>query len=351
MKKTFLIHNPFFRLIAPINYGVFVYLLVLLVNNNLGQLNEIFIGQEVYICIGLSFLSFESIRLIILLLDKYLPTKWQSVSIPVQFILSTTVSLVLVIGSLVAYFTYIVGFSIATTQLLIFSVIFLITGLLYNLLYFSNYYLNQENTIKLAAEEHQQEVLEMEISEFKNDINPDLLYESLENTIGLIYQDKDKAEEYIDCLAATYRYTLTQRHKEFVSVTSEVQAAQNIIQLLNEKYYQQLRFDVHPEALDKNLMLIPGSLPIAIENIVRNTIITQNDPLIITCYLEDDEYLILQSKLNDRLLLHDDSIQAFKRLQKSYALYCEKPMIQVKAYVENYVKFPVVTMEEEILPH
>lgn len=348
MTKKFFIHNPLFRLLAPVVYGIFVYLLILLINNNLNQLNEIFIGQEVYICIGLTFLSFESIRAIILVLNKFLPATWQAVSMPIQFVLSVAVSLSLVVISLKLYFEWVIGFSMAGTQFLIFCVIYVITALLYNLLYYSNYYLNRENTLKLTLEKQQQEVLELEITEFKNDINPDLLYESLESTIGLIYLDKEKAEEYIDCLASTYRYTLTNRHKEFVPVTQEIQAAQNILQLLNEKYNGQLRLEIHPGVMKENLVLIPGSMTIAIENIVRNTIIPQNEPLTITCYLEDNEYVILQSKLNDRLLLHEESMTAFKRLQNSYTLYSDKPMIQVKAYAENYIKFPVVNVTEEV---
>jgi hypothetical protein len=77
MKKKYFIHHPLFRLLAPVVYGVIVYLLILLINNNLSQLKEIFIGQEVYICIALTFLSFESVRTIILLLEKYLPETWQ----------------------------------------------------------------------------------------------------------------------------------------------------------------------------------------------------------------------------------------------------------------------------------
>lgn len=349
MKKQYFIHNPLFRLLAPVVYGIIVYLLILLINNNLGQLNETFIGQEVYICIGLTFLSFESIRLIILLMDKFLPERLKPAAVLVQFLVSGVISLVLVIISLSLYFTWVVGFSIAPTQLFIFSVIYSITTLLYNILYFSNYYLNRENTLKLSAEKQQREVLELEITEFKNDINPDLLYESLESTIGLIYHNKEKAEEYIDCLASTYRYLLTNRNKEFISVTSEIEAARNVIQLLNEKYYGQLRFDVHPDVLKANRMLIPGSMPIAIEHIVRNSIINQNEPLAISCYLEDADYLVLQSKLNDRLLVHDDSLKSFKRMQRSYSLYSDKPMIQVKAYAENYIKFPVVNISEEAL--
>jgi hypothetical protein len=98
-----------------------------------------------------------------------------------------------------------------------------------------------------------------------------------------------------------------------------------------------------------NHQLIPGSLPIVIECIVRNTIISTQQPLIIRCYLEDEEYLTLQSKLNDRLIQHTESMLALKRLQKSYSLYSDQPLIQVKAYEENYIKLPILRVAEEIL--
>jgi hypothetical protein len=61
MKKIF-IHNPFFRIIAPLVFGVLVYLLILLVNNDLTEIGKIFNNGELYVCIGLSYLSLEALR-------------------------------------------------------------------------------------------------------------------------------------------------------------------------------------------------------------------------------------------------------------------------------------------------
>lgn len=347
MKKYF-IHNPFFRLVAPAVYGVLIYMLILLINNNVIQINEFFSEQEVYICIGLTYLSFETIRLIIILLDKFLKGQYLLTRIPVQLIVSTVLSTVIVIIGLSAYFTFGIGFSIATTQLLIFTVVYACSALLYNLLYFSNDYLQRENTLKLTAEKQQREVLEMEMAEFKNDINPDLLYESLENVISLMNKRNDQAEEYIDYLASAYRYVLTNRQRELISLRAEMEAGKNIIRLLNEKYFGQLKLEVALDENDLNYQLIPGSLPIVMECIARNTIISSQQPLTIRCYLED-EYLVVQSKLNDRLVKHHESVLALNRLQKSYTLYSDHPLIQVKAYEENYIKLPVLRVAEEVL--
>jgi LytS/YehU family sensor histidine kinase len=267
--------------------------------------------------------------------------------IPLQVILTTVISVALVNAGLSLYFKYMLGFSISGTQLLMFSVIYITTALLYNVLYYSNYYLQKENSVRLLSEKQQREVLETEMMEFKNDINPDLLYESLENLINLMYKDIDQAEEYIDCLASAYRYVLSNRQHELIPVSVELEAARNLVRLLNEKYFGQLRFESTLEPDELQAMLIPGSLPVILEAMIRNTIVSRFEPLVIRCYLEDD-YITLQSKLNDRLITHSSTDIALARLQKSYALYSDLPMIRVKAYEENYIKLPVIRVADEI---
>jgi hypothetical protein len=350
MKKYF-IHNAFFRLLAPPVYGVLIYLIILLINNSLLQVNELFSSKEVYMCIGLTFLCFESARIVILLLNRFLKGKYEKAKLLIQLIAGTVVPGALVMLAISLYYTYIIGFSITPTMLILFGVLYGFTAILYNLLYVSNDYQLRENTLKLTTERQQREVLEMEMDEFRNDINPDLLYEGLENVISLINRKNSDAEEYIDYLASAYRYVLSNRQQELISLQAEIDAAKNIVRLLNEKYFGQLKLEISVSTVDLNLQLIPGSLPVAIESIVRNTIIPNHESLTIRCYMEDDEYLVLQSKLNDRLVKHVESTTALARLQKSYTLYSEKPLIQVKAYEENYIKLPVLRLAEEALTY
>ena len=345
--KHYFFNNAIFRLVAPAIYGLLIYLLILLINNNVAQVNALFSTQEVYVCIFLTYLSFETIRALILLVNNLLKQKPPGIIIPVQLLVTLLVSVGLVLLSIIAYFKYAVGFSISGTQLTIFALVFMSTSLLYNILFFSNYYLHKENTLKLNSEKQQRTVLDMEMTEYKNDINPDLLYESLENLIAIMYRDVEKAEDYIDCLGSAYRYILSNRQNELVTIATELEAARNIVRLLNEKYSGQIMLEstLHEDELEA--MLIPGSLPVMVETLVRNTIVTSSEPFIIRCYQEDD-YLTIESNLNDRLVLHEASQNAFARLQRSYSIYTELPLIKVKAYQQNYIKLPVIQIREEI---
>jgi hypothetical protein len=346
MKKYF-INNAVFRLVAPAVYGILIYMLILLVNNNVADVDGLFSSQELYVVIVLSYLSMESCRLCIVLLNRFSAQATSPRRVALQTGITTVISLVLVLGAVKLYFDYFIGFSISATQLWIFSILFTATALLYNVLYLSNYYLQKENTLQINSEQQQRQVLELEMMEFKNDINPDLLYESLESLIALMYRDVEQAEEYIDSLALTYRYVLANRQQELVPLSQEVAASHHMVRLLNEKHFGQIRLQSSLLPGQEEMMVIPGSLPLIIESTVRNTIINRFEPFVIQFYVED-EYLTIQCRLNDKLMMHEASVHAFERLQKSYSLYSDLPLIKVKAYQENYIKLPLITLAAEL---
>lgn len=347
MMKHYFFDNPVFRLLGPAVYGLLLYLLILLINNNVGQINDIFITQELYVIVALTYLSFEVLRAGIIFTNKIAKIRSSALLVTVQIVSTSTVSVGVVISGLTAYFNYVIGFGISGTQLILFSVVYAVTALLYNVMYFSHYFLQKENSMRLNAEKQQQTVLEMEMMEYRNDINPDLLYESLENLITIMYKDIEKAEDYIDCLGTAYRYVLTNRENEMVSIREELEASRNMIRLLNEKYSGQLKLELALIEREADGMLIPASLPVVVEYLVRNTIIDTRGPFVIKVYLEEG-YLTVETNLNDRLTIHQPSELAFARLQRSYSLYTELPLIKVKAYQQNYVKLPILRVGEPI---
>jgi LytS/YehU family sensor histidine kinase len=266
--------------------------------------------------------------------------------VALQLILTLSASLGLVGAAISAYYKWVIGFSIGTTELNIFLAIYAVTCILYNLLFFSNYYLLKENKEKIEHERGMREKIEADFLSFKNEINPDLLYESLENLILTLHHNMDEAEEQIDYLAGIYRYSLVNRQKELVSLEEELVAADHLLRLLNYRYQNNLNLQVALSTA-QDIHLIPGSLLITIDTIIRNTLIGARSPLVIRLYLEEeDNYLVLQHSINDRLILHEESLLAFTKLQRSYSFFSEEPFVQVKAGKENYIKFPLVRVAE-----
>ena len=345
MKRLF-IHNPFFRLIAPLVFGIMVYLLILLLNNNLNDLSLIFSNEELYVSIGLTYLSFESLRLNIAAANRF---NFSSVRNRIVTSIGTGILITLVIISLVmaTYFKFVVGFGIDVSELLIFWVIFGFTGLLYNILYFSNEYLFRENTQLLEQENKLKEKMEMDFLAFRNEINPDLLYESLETLLTSLHKRGDQAEEQIDLLADVYRYQLVNRKKELVKWGEEERALQSLHALLNYKYGNNIQFEMDINGSIRNHHVVPGSFLVAFDAVVRNTLISKDTPLQIHLYMEGDDYLVMQHPIYDKLILHQESLKNFARIQRSYSFFSDQPFVQVKADRENYIKFPIITVAEE----
>ncbi|MDZ7649873.1 MAG: hypothetical protein U5K54_23550 [Cytophagales bacterium] len=179
MNRLF-IHQPLFRILSAPVLGLMVYLLILLINNDFTDLKNIFSSAEIYVCIGLAYLSLESMRLTLSISEKWLARQILRRRILFQFVSTLAISLLLIALSIHFYYTWVIGFSISPSELSLFLSIYGVIGLLYNVLFFSNYYLNRENTILIQQEKKLQEKLDADFIAFRNEINPDLLYESLE---------------------------------------------------------------------------------------------------------------------------------------------------------------------------
>ncbi|GAA0893479.1 hypothetical protein GCM10009122_31580 [Fulvivirga kasyanovii] len=342
--KTLLINNTLFRILTPPFYGILVYLLILLINNNVSQVSEIFTGQEVYACIGLSYLLFETLRLNIKLTDSFLASQSDGISkIIIQSISGLLLSLIVISTAISAYFNYVLSFSITDTQLIIFNSIYGVSSLLYNLLYFSNYYLYKQNLNRLENEKILTETLKSELGQFKNEVNPRLLYDSLETLITLIHKNAEEAEDYIDHLSMVYRYILSHRKVELASLQQEIKAVNNIIYLLNYLYDNKISLKTSLSPEHAEMPVVPGTLPGLVESVIRSTIINKYNPLLLELNIEEqDGYLVLQNKLNEKLIVDADKKDIFDNVQQSYSYYSEKPVVQVKAYNFNYIKIPIL---------
>lgn len=345
MNRSF-IHNPFFRIGSGFFFGVLVYLLILLINNRIEDINKIFSNEELYACIGLSYIAFESMRLVIRFVEHQLTRLDFQQKVLAQVLGSLGVALGLVAASISAYFVWVIGFSIGSGELNLFLIIFGVAGLLYQILYFSHYYLLKENTSRLNQEARLREKVEADFASFKSEINPDLLYESLENLILTIHHNADSAEEQIDNLAGIYRYSLLHRHQELVTLEEELAASQSLVHLLNFRYQGTISIQCDIQNT-RDIHLIPGSMPVTLDSIVRNTLVSHKVPLILKLYLEEgDDYLVLEHAINDRLIVHSESLLAFSRLQRSYSFFADKPFMQIKAGGVNYIKFPLVLVQQ-----
>ncbi|OSY89413.1 histidine kinase [Tenacibaculum holothuriorum] len=323
MRKLF-VHQPLFRLLSPVFSGVVVYLLILLVNNNVAQLQEEFLGEELYVCIGLSYVIQEFSRLLLVLYKRLPKVKNEVINFIIQIVVSLFLCVVIVSVSITIYYKNVLGFSPNTEELWLFNSIFCAITFIYILLYISHEYLFKINTERLKNEALIKQSIEADFQDFKQGINPKLLFESLETLLILIEQDKNKADDFIDYLATIYRYILSSKNKQLIEITDEINTSKELVKLFNYLPYRNI---VLENNLQSKFLVVPKSLLFIIELIVRTTITTSALELKIIV-TDSDEFFKIEYSSNDKIT-EPFKASMLAEIERVYTIYSDD-LIQVE---------------------
>lgn len=349
MRKVF-IHHPIFRIVAPFFTGIIAYLLVLLNFDAVQQLTEVFFSKEAVLCIAIAYLQFEGMRFGIMLVQR----KWEATTI--SYILGQIINALLIsfaIASIVIcfYFVYFVNYTSFTSfssEFFVINSAFLVMSLGYSTLFVSVFYLNVQNKKRLTQEKANQQNVELQLEAFKNQVNSDFLYKSLESLISLIHHSPENAEDFIDQLAALYRYALDNQKEDLISVREELRSVQRLIELENFRFHQNIDFeiDMNEEELEK--LVVPNTLHWLTEYLIEQTIITDTQPMTIRCHFESNDYVVLSTRLNLRLMPDQQIVTGLEKAQKTYLFYTDIPIVQVKVDGQLLLKIPPLFLEKPV---
>lgn len=134
----------------------------------------------------------------------------------------------------------------------------------------------------------------------KNQLNPHMLFNSLNTLQSLIRETPARAVDYTQELSRVLRYTLQSNESRFVTLAEELAFAEAYIFLMKMRYEENLSFDV---AVDKQLrdrLLPPMSLQVLIENAIKHNEISNRRPLAVSIRTQGETLVVcnpIQAKL------------------------------------------------------
>ncbi len=332
MNKLF-IHQNTFRLISPLFSGSLIYVLILLLNNNVIQMEDQFLGEELYFCIGLSMVIQEGVRLILLLLAKRNKLTLFILKIGLQLITSLLFTIFLVSLSLYYYYDLLLGFTPTSSELVEYNIIFATFTIIYITLFLSHQLLNLINTQKITVELEKKESIKEDYVQFIQGINPELLFEGLDALLVQIKLDRkyatesanqsyiDTADEIVDNLAMVYRYTLGKRGKELVTIEEEIEALSQLTTLYEHLPYRHV--DINNQTSSKNLIL-PGILLQLTEALIKSSI-RSNQLRMELIIKEENERLVLVSEIYDQIGLKFP-YDLVDKINVKYQLYTDRSL-------------------------
>ncbi len=339
MKKLF-IHQPFFRILSPIFSGIVIYLLILLLNNTVDQLQEQFLGEELYFCIVLSYLVQELSRALLLIFKRIPKGKNTFLSLLFQVAVSLFISVMIVTVIVILYYDYVVGFSATTEEIITLDSIFAVITLIYVLLFVSHQYLYKINSEKLEHEELIKQNIEADFKQFKRGINPNLLFESFEALIILMNQHPEEADEFIDHLSTIYRYILSSKDRQLVSFQEEWGNLKELESLFNKLPYRNISID---NKVKHDFLVVPGSFLFLVELIVRNTILSSGIQLQISIE-QVDHQVHLTYPTHDKINANLET-ENFEEIQRVYSIYSENNLVIEKRGDIRTISIPELTIK------
>ena len=276
MKNKIFYNDIAFRLLGPIIFGLVIYLLVLMFFDSIEMLRDNFFSREVLFTIGLSYLFFELNRLIIIGCNRLFSDKRSiKLRIIIQYFLSVIISIIAISYALYLYFIHVEGFSTIQTEIITFNSIFIIVALSYHLFFFSLLYLNKKNDAEIEKELMRRANLDSELQTYKYQINPELLFQSLEIIISELHHDKKVANNLVMDLSKMYRYTLDNQNNDLVLVKDEINSLKTIYRIFKAKYPNSLYLNISVDEQKMAYNLIPGSLRILFEKALSENIISE----------------------------------------------------------------------------
>ncbi len=177
----------------------------------------------------------------------------------------------------------------------------------------------------------------------KNQLDPHFLFNSLNVLSALIEEDQTKAVQFNNSLSKTYRYILDQKNKELVPLEEELAFAKTYIELLQMRFEDSLTMELPNEIKQEGAKVVPLSLQLLLENVIKHNKATSTKPIHIVIKEEADGYLRIENNLNKKQQLDNRQGIGLQNIASRYALLTSKPMKVEETETFFAVRIPILT--------
>ncbi len=197
----------------------------------------------------------------------------------------------------------------------------------------------------VKAEKAISEKLRFQYDSLRNQINPHFMFNNLNILHTLINDKNTKAKEFVENFSGIYRYILSKRNTDFISLNSEIEFIEQYLDLLKLRYAERLQYSIEIEK-DLNIIIVPMALQLLVENVIKHNSATVNIPLKLKIY-NNDYFLIVRNNLQKKTLIEKSEKFGLKNLSSRYKYLVNKDIVIEKTQNEFVVKLPIIYNKDE----
>ena len=142
-----------------------------------------------------------------------------------------------------------------------------------------SYLIRERQTVLLQNGKLLTENIQNQYQTLKNQLNPHMLFNSLNTLQSLVRESPEKAQNYIHELSRVLRYTLQENDTHTVTLREEMDFVEAYIFLMKMRYEDNLSFVIEVDAHWMDYCLPPLSTQTLVENAIKHNEISNRKPL------------------------------------------------------------------------
>ncbi|WP_290540728.1 histidine kinase [Alistipes sp.] len=201
--------------------------------------------------------------------------------------------------------------------------------------------IHRQQCMVVENEELHTESVRHQYESLKNQLNPHMLFNSLNTLQSLIRESPPKALEYTQELSRVLRYSLQDNDQQSVTLAEEMQRSEAYMFLMKMRYEENLVFDIDIDAALSGLHLPPMSVQLLIENAIKHNEISNRNPLTISIRSESGPSLVVRNRIQAKRQASPGPGIGLDNLAKRYRLLWQQE-IQISTDEEMFcVRIPL----------
>lgn len=204
------------------------------------------------------------------------------------------------------------------------------------------YLIRKQQLVSIENEQLQAENIRNQYEVLKNQLNPHMLFNSLNTLRSLVRENQNKAQDYIQELSHVLRYTLQGNESQSVSLREEMEFASAYIFLLKMRFENNLQFDIQTDKAFEEHRLPPMAVQMLIENAVKHNEISNRKPLTIHIVTDKEGNLCVSNAIQPKWTATPGTGIGLANLAKRYKLLFRQD-IQITEGKEFTVCIPLIT--------
>lgn len=153
---------------------------------------------------------------------------------------------------------------------------------------------------ELTQQRLEQEKAQVQLRALQAQVNPHFLFNSLNTLSGLIDDEPERAEEFLDELCKVYRYLLRANEHALTDLATELQFIRSYYHLLKTRYGDNLHLNIAVAAPYETYLLPSLTLQLLLENAVKHNVIDKNQPLQVDIATGPNGRLTVQNNLQKK---------------------------------------------------